>query len=78
MENKKYVQPWRILAALLEMVISFGLIIFYFVYWFIHDDLTKMQMFKHLWYVPVIAFVLLLLAKLQFEKFTKLNPKKGI
>lgn len=73
--KKTYVQPWRILVAILFTIIAFVLIIYWAIYWFQHDELTRMQMFKALWYVPLIATVLLFSAKALIEKFKKLNRK---
>ena len=84
MENKekfvytpyKYVQGWRISIGFLFLLIGVILAIWVPVYWYKHDMLTRMQLIKEIWYIPLGAFISLLIAKYQVEKFKKLNAKK--
>jgi hypothetical protein len=75
MENKQYIQAWRISIGFLSLVIGLVLAIWVPVYWYNHDQLTRMQLIKEIWYIPTGAFVCLLFAKYQVEKFKKLNAK---
>ena len=39
----------------------------YFIYWFVHPELTQMQMLRKLWYIPVASIIVsFVLAYLSF------------
>lgn len=55
----KIIKKIKEYIGLLLIVLGIILIFYPALYWFIHDDLTKMQVFKEVWYVlPLSVFLL--------------------
>jgi hypothetical protein len=58
----------KFIFTLILIVIGFILALYPTIYWFLHDSLTRMQLFKKFWWLELIAVCLLISARYLLEK----------
>ena len=49
---------WFFIALIVLLVILFTCIVILFIFWFTHDSLTTMQMFKKFWGLSLVVFII--------------------